>query len=217
MSPNCPPWVLPESDSAVPSVAAGLIDFQKFVYKNSQKHILNHGDLKTWHGKIFKGVVPIHYYAGNYRSEDAHQPCLQQDVNVAGRNGAPYAQVPLLMRNLSGEMHDRITATDTFIKRSPTPVERAKAALQVAALYAGTFLQIHPFLNGNGRTSRLITNYVLHRYGYPMPFYNPYPRPQPAGTPPVNLYERASAACMTGDFVPMYQYLLILLGTGESR
>jgi fido (protein-threonine AMPylation protein) len=205
---DCPPWVLPESASDVPSVASGLIEFQKFVYKNSSKYILQHGDLKTWHERIFRESVPVPYYAGNYRSDDSARPCLRQDVVVGGVRGTPFAEVPRVMREWSEEMRRLVVETDKYVASGPIPVNRARAVVQLAALLPGKFLQIHPFLNCNGRTSRLISNYILHRYGYPMPYYNPYPRP---GAP----YENAAAASMVGNFVPMFQYLLGLLAAAS--
>jgi len=42
-----------------------------------------------------------------------------------------------------------------------TPVE-------LAALLHYRYIRIHPFEDGNGRIARLLVNFVLHRYGYPM-------------------------------------------------
>lgn len=39
---------------------------------------------------------------------------------------------------------------------------------ELAALAHFKFVSIHPFGDGNGRVSRLLMNYVLHRFGYPM-------------------------------------------------
>ena len=38
----------------------------------------------------------------------------------------------------------------------------------LAALVHLKFVSIHPFSDGNGRISRLMMNFVLHRHGYPM-------------------------------------------------
>lgn len=40
--------------------------------------------------------------------------------------------------------------------------------VELAALVHLTFVTIHPFGDGNGRISRLLLNFILHKYGYPM-------------------------------------------------
>jgi Fic family protein len=40
--------------------------------------------------------------------------------------------------------------------------------VHLAALVHLRFVSVHPFGDGNGRVSRLLMNYVLHKYGYPM-------------------------------------------------
>jgi Fic family protein len=44
-----------------------------------------------------------------------------------------------------------------------------------AALAHFKFVEIHPFINGNGRTARALMNVLLYRAGYPMVvFFNFY-------------------------------------------
>jgi hypothetical protein len=201
---ECPAWKDPEGTQQLPSVVEGMADFHRFIVKKAAKHILTHRDLKTWHTRIFSRVVPLSYYAGNYRSIEEGLPCLSQDVEVGGISGARFQDVPQLMNELSDEVRAWIISTDKYVSSNPTPENRTKAVLQLAALYAGKFVRIHPFINGNGRMSRLIANYVLTRYQYPPPYYDPYPRP--GGD-----YASAGAACMIGNLVPLYQYLLSCL------
>lgn len=40
--------------------------------------------------------------------------------------------------------------------------------IELAALFHYRYIRIHPFEDGNGRVSRLLANYILHRRGYPM-------------------------------------------------
>lgn len=40
--------------------------------------------------------------------------------------------------------------------------------VELAALVHLKFVTIHPFSDGNGRVSRLLMNFVLHKHGYPM-------------------------------------------------
>ncbi len=40
--------------------------------------------------------------------------------------------------------------------------------LQLATLFHYKYIRIHPFEDGNGRIARLLMNFILYRYGYPM-------------------------------------------------
>ena len=46
-------------------------------------------------------------------------------------------------------------------KKQLTPIE-------LASLFHYRYIRIHPFEDGNGRMSRLLVNFILHRHGYPM-------------------------------------------------
>ena len=51
------------------------------------------------------------------------------------------------------------------------PIPRQKDKLnpiELAALVHLKFVSIHPFGDGNGRISRLMMNFVLHKHNYPM-------------------------------------------------
>jgi Fic family protein len=97
-----------------------------------------------FHKKIFEGTKPD--IAGIIRS---HQ------VAIAGSRFMPPfpAEIyPLLMEFFS--WYDKN-------KNTIHPV-------QLAALVHLKLVTIHPFTDGNGRISRLMMNFVLYKYGYPM-------------------------------------------------
>ena len=59
--------------------------------------------------------------------------------------------VPVLMKDL-------VQWIKNNIDKLPTPV--------IAGLFHYQFVTIHPYYDGNGRTARLITSYLMRKYGY---------------------------------------------------
>lgn len=64
---------------------------------------------------------------------------------------------------------------EVFVARVPSLMESTAAALGrdihpmiVAARFHGFFEYLHPFRDGNGRTGRLLSNWILLRAGHPM-------------------------------------------------
>ena len=96
--------------------------------------------IKSLHQLILKNID--NDLAGVYRREN---------VLIAGAEHKPpdYLHVPELMQDL-------IASYNTFIGH---PIERA-ARLHV------DFVKIHPFIDGNGRTARLLMNFDLIKSGY---------------------------------------------------
>lgn len=211
--PPCPLWFQAERDDQLPHVVVGLAEYYRFIISACKTHyIVGHGDIKTYHKRVFEKVVPLDYYAGNYRSLDSARPCLAQDVHVDGVPGETFSTVPDSMRDFSSELHDFVVRTDEYIQHPLSPTKRAQAIAQLAALAMGRFIRIHPFLNGNGRMVRMLVNYLFKRYGYAMPFKQAHIRP------PENEYAAASAASMypTPNFQPLYAYLLRLVARAAS-
>lgn len=107
------------------------------------KEVLSEWQIKNIHRLVLKGIDDIH--AGVYRSEQ---------VFISGAKHIPPAhyiiqeKMDQMMRwyhNKGQELH---------------PVERA-------AMLHAIFVGIHPFVDGNGRTARLLLNLELMKSGYP--------------------------------------------------
>ncbi|MDE0119816.1 MAG: HsdR family type I site-specific deoxyribonuclease [Bdellovibrionales bacterium] len=107
------------------------------------KETLSEWQIKQIHSLVLKKIDQKN--AGVYRTEN---------VTIAGAEHTPpdYIHVPEEMKNLIKSYKEQW--------KSLHPVERA-AFLHI------DFVKIHPFVDGNGRTSRLIQNFELMKEGFP--------------------------------------------------
>lgn len=76
----------------------------------------------------------------------------------------------------------------------------------VLGVSVGAFVRIHPFVNGNGRTSRLLWTTLLGRFGLP-PQLSVLRRPGPP-------YPHVMAAAMDQDYGPAVVMVLRALAQG---
>lgn len=110
--------------------------------------VKNHEEFSEWqikniHRLVLKGIDD--YYAGNYRD---------QQVIISGAAHVP--PEPFLIK----EHMERFINWYNNEGRELHPIERA-------AMVHIVFVGIHPFVDGNGRTSRLLLNLELMKNGYP--------------------------------------------------
>ncbi len=136
---------------------------------------LTEWDIKSLHALILKGIEPEN--AGRYRTVN---------VRIVGAEHLPPDQlrVPGLM--------EQFVAWSRGEGAALHPVERA-------ARVHGEFVKIHPFTDGNGRTSRLLMNLELMKAGYP------------AAVLPVEqrlaYYEALDTAHCRGDYEPFVELI----------
>ncbi|WP_395751738.1 Fic family protein [Prosthecobacter sp.] len=108
---------------------------------------LTEKDIQMLHGLAFEGTLkPTPYRDG------------QNVIRNSADNRIVYMppearEVPTLMRELLDWINEEIEE-----QRLPVPV--------IAALAHYQFATIHPYYDGNGRTSRLLATTILHRCGY---------------------------------------------------
>lgn len=108
----------------------------------SNEETLSEWNIKNIHSLILKGIDKEN--AGKYRMEN---------VVISGAEHIPpkYYEIDALMQRLISEYQEEW--------KDYHPVVRA-------TLLHGEFVKIHPFIDGNGRTSRLLLNFELMKYGY---------------------------------------------------
>ena len=117
-----------------------ILLWEELVQKNEP---LDEWTIKSLHHLILKGINDDN--AGRYRTVN---------VRISGAEHLPPDQlvVPELMEKFIAWYRDEALALH--------PVERA-------ARVHSDFVKIHPFVDGNGRTSRLLMNLELVKSGYP--------------------------------------------------
>lgn len=79
----------------------------------------------------------------------------RSNPNVGDFLPLPYQQVPTLLYQFAEEVQhrQRLVATETEL-------------VALLAYAHHRFVAIRPFTNGNGRTARLLTNFLAFRHGY---------------------------------------------------
>jgi fido (protein-threonine AMPylation protein) len=81
--------------------------------------------------------------------------------------------------------------------------DRVKGLAQLIGVVIARFIHIHPFLNGNGRVSRLLWAVLLWRFGLPQQVSVVR---HPGGS-----YDSIMASAMKGDYAPAVHAVLIAL------
>lgn len=123
---------------------AEALEFIKDLAKKRKGHqFITEDDIKAIHKIILTGIDEN--WAGTYR---------QTEVFIKGSNAEfpSHKEVPSLMKNF-------VTWMQGQQKSHP---------VRIAADAHFRFVNIHPFVDGNGRTTRLLMNLILILNGYPM-------------------------------------------------
>lgn len=114
--------------------------FLEDLLKNEEK--LSEWNIRSIHSLILKGINSTN--DGRYRTEN---------VVISGATHIPpkYYELTDLMQELIEEYNSNWSLYHPLVR---------------AALLHGEFVRIHPFVDGNGRTARLLLNFELMKYGY---------------------------------------------------
>ena len=114
-----------------------------------------------------------------------HQIMMKEDYTVYdNRGGNPiqytvhvgiYKTRPNSVKTQTGELFEYASPeetpslmTDLVAWYNAAKAEGKLSPLQLASLFHFRYIRIHPFEDGNGRIARLMVNYILASYGYPM-------------------------------------------------
>jgi Fic family protein len=138
----------PLKDTLEAKNLAHAMDFFEELASKKEKPITVH-DVRQIHASILKGIDDEN--GGKYRLSE---------VEISGSQYKPptYIRVPDEMEKF-GSWLETITSVSYNVQISP---------IFLACAAHTWFVYIHPFVDGNGRTARIIMNLVLMRHGYPI-------------------------------------------------
>lgn len=133
-----------------------------------QNEPLSEWSIKNIHGLVLKSIDDEN--AGSYRKEN---------VLISGAKHKPPQHF------LVKEQMEELVSLYNGKWNSLHPIERA-------AMLHGEFVKIHPFIDGNGRTARLLMNFELMKSGFPPTIIKANTRPQ--------YYDHLDFAHTSGDY-----------------
>lgn len=138
----------------------GYYELLENVFNSWKTLRFNEGTVKHFHSELLKHVDKDQRHRGDYKKQEnkVHM------VNEAGESmGVLFDTTPAYLT--PKEMQELIEWTDIALK------EKKYHVLLIVANFLVEFLKIHPFQDGNGRLSRVLTNLLLLKEGYE---YMPY-------------------------------------------
>lgn len=136
---------------------AGYAEVMEMVFAHSNEIDLTENHIKQLHRDLLIHSTKDERHRGNYKTNTNHVSAFDADGNELGivfETATPF-DTPRLMTELVEWARGALA-------------ERQLHPLLISAIFIVVFLEIHPFQDGNGRLSRILTTLMLLRseYGY---------------------------------------------------
>lgn len=139
---------------------AGYSAVMNLIFQSYADIPLSENYIKQLHSELLEYSQKDAWHKGNYKKSPNHVEAFAPDGSSLGivfETASPF-ETPLRMENLIK------WSTQAFSEKKLHPV-------LIIAIFVVEFLAIHPFQDGNGRLSRVLTTYLLLKFGYA---YVPY-------------------------------------------
>ncbi len=140
--------------------ARGYYELLENIFNSWKSLQISENSIKHFHKELLKFVIKDEMHRGEYKKQE-NKVIM---VNQAGESvGVLFDTAPAYLT--PKEMQELVEWTQESFK------EKKYHPLLIIANFIVEFLAIHPFQDGNGRLSRILTNLLLLKHGYQ---YTPY-------------------------------------------
>lgn len=139
---------------------AGYAEVMETVFAHFREITLTENHIMQLHGQLLRHSTKDERHRGNYKTQPNPVEAFNdegQSIGVVFETATPF-DTPQRMEELVGWTNENLDGADLH-------------PLIVVAIFVVVFLAIHPFQDGNGRLSRVLTTLLLLRAGYD---YVPY-------------------------------------------
>jgi Fic family protein len=138
----------------------GYYELLQNVFDSWEESHLNESLIKHFHKELLKYVDKDQLHRGNYKTQENKV----EMINEKGKSiGTLFDTTPAYLT--PKEMTELVEWTKDALK------EKTYHPLLIVGNFIVEFLNVHPFQDGNGRLSRVLTNLLLLQQGY---LYMPY-------------------------------------------
>jgi Fic family protein len=139
---------------------AGYAAVMTLIFDNYPSIPLSENYIQQLHALLLQHSYKDEWHRGYYKKSPNHVEAFDaqgKSLGVVFETASPF-ETPIRMRDLVARTKDALA-------------EKKLHPLLIISLFIVEFLAIHPFQDGNGRISRILTTYLLLREGY---HYVPY-------------------------------------------
>ena len=139
---------------------AGYAETMELVFQSWQEITLTENHVKQLHRDLLKYSEKDAHHRGEYKTQSNSAAAFDEsgkEIGIVFETATPF-DTPRLMTEAVGWVREGMET-------------RQLHPLLVTAIFIVMFLEIHPFQDGNGRLSRILTTLLLLRAGYA---YVPY-------------------------------------------
>jgi len=143
---------------------AGYAELMDLVFSSWQDIPFNENHIKQLHQILLRHSAKDAHHRGQYKTHSNSVAAFDESgtqIGIVFETATPF-DTPRLMAELASWVNDEREKGPTSDKLHP---------LLIIAIFVVVFLEIHPFQDGNGRLSRVLTTLLLIQAGYA---YVPY-------------------------------------------